>query len=77
MDVYAELKHIAGVTNFMNAIKLDGTKISNLELKKAKELDNHIIGLRMTLTLPEKINHSEYILKLHSLENVITIEEIM
>ncbi|NRZ87626.1 hypothetical protein DFR97_003401 [Clostridium beijerinckii] len=52
-------------------------KISNLELKKAKELDNHIIGLRMTLTLPEKINHSEYILKLHSLENVITIEEIV
>ncbi|MBE6089600.1 MgtC/SapB family protein [Clostridium diolis] len=77
LDIYAELKHIAGVTNFMNAIKLDGTKISNLELKKAKELDNHIIGLRMTLTLPEKINHSEYILKLHSLENVITIEEIM
>lgn len=76
LDIYAELKHITGVTNFMETIKSDGTKISNIEIKKSKEVDNHVIGLRMTLTLAEKTDHSEYILKLHSLENVCFIEEI-
>lgn len=77
LDVYAEIKHITGVTNFMNSIKADGTKISNIELTKSKEFDNHVIGLTMTLTLADKIDHSEYILKLHSIENVLSVEEIM
>jgi len=61
LDVYAEIKHITGVTNFMNSVKSDGTKIFNIELKKSNETDRHIIGLTMTLTLAEKIDHSEYI----------------
>jgi len=77
MDVYAELKDIAGVTNFINTVKSDGTKISNIEVKNSHEFDRHIIGLTMTLTLAQKIDHSEYILKLHSIENVCSIEEVM
>lgn len=77
LEIYAELKHISGVTNFLDKIKSDGTKISNIEINKSKELDNHIIGLKMTLTLAEKIDHSEYILKLHSIENVCSVDEIM
>jgi len=77
LDVYAELKHISGVTNFMNSVKSDGTRISNIEIKKSDENDRHIIGLTMTLTLAGKIDHSEYILKLHTIENVCSVEEIM
>ena len=77
MEIYAEIKHISGVTNFLNTIKSDGTKISNIEIKKSKELDSHVIGLKMTLTLAEKIDHSEYILKLHSIENVCYVDEIL
>lgn len=78
LDVYAELKDISGVKNFMNTVKSDGTKISNIEIKKkSHELDRHIIGLTMTLTLAEKIDHSEYILKLHDIENVCFVEEVM
>lgn len=77
LEVYVELKHISGVTNFLDTIKSDGTKVSNIEIKKSKELDNHVIGLKMTLALAEKIDHSEYILKLHSIENVCSVEEIM
>ena len=77
LDVYAELKDITGVTNFMNSVKSDGTKISNIEVKKSNEMDRHIIGLTMTLTLATKIDHSEYILKLHTIENVCSVEEIM
>ena len=61
----------------MNCIKADGTKISNIELKKSNEVDRHTIGLTMTLTLADKIDHSEYILKLHSIENVLSVEEVM
>jgi putative Mg2+ transporter-C (MgtC) family protein len=77
LDVYAELKDISGVTNFMNTVRSDGTKISNIEVKKSNEMDGHIIGLTMTLTLAEKIEHSEYILKLHTIEDVCSVEEIM
>jgi len=77
LDIYAELKDITGVTNFMETIKSDGTKISNIEIKKSNENDRHIIGLTMTLTLASKIDHSEYILKLHTIENVCSVEEIM
>ena len=77
LDVYAELKDISGVTNFMNSVKSDGTKISNIEVKKLNEQDRHIIGLTMTLTLSGKIDHAEYILKLHAIENVCSVEEII
>ena len=77
LDVYAELKDISGVTNFLDMVKSDGTKISNLEVKKSHEMDKHIIGLTMTLTLYKKIDHEEYILKLHTIENVCSVEEIM
>lgn len=35
LDIYAELQDIAGVSNFINEVKSDDTKISNLEVKKA------------------------------------------
>lgn len=77
LDVYAELRDIAGVTNFINTVKADGTKISNIEVKKSNELDRHVIGLTMTLTLAEKCDHGEYLLKLHSIENICSVEEVM
>lgn len=77
LDVYAELRDIAGVTNFINTVKADGTKISNIEVKKSNELDRHVIGLTMTLTLAEKCDHGEYILKLHTIENICSVEEVM
>ena len=77
LDVSVEIKHITGVTNFLDVVKSDGTKIANMEVKKSNEMDRHIIGLTMTLTLAEKIEHSEYILKLHTIENVCSVEETM
>jgi putative Mg2+ transporter-C (MgtC) family protein len=77
LDVYVEIKHITGVESFLDAVKSDGTKVSNIEVKKSNEMDKHTIGLTMTLTLADKIEHSEYILKLHTIENVLSVEEIM
>ena len=77
LDVYVEIKHITGVSNFLDVVKSDGTKVSNMEVKKSNEMDRHIIGLIMTLTLADKIEHSDYILKLHTIENVLSVDEIM
>ncbi|WP_459482452.1 MgtC/SapB family protein [Clostridium saccharoperbutylacetonicum] len=77
LDVYVEIKHITGVESFLDVVKSDGTKVSNIEVRKSNEMDKHTIGLTMTLTLADKIEHSEYILKLHTVENVLSVEEIM
>lgn len=77
LDVYVELQDIAGVTNFLNVVKSDGTKISNMEVRKAKDMDEHTIGLMMTLTLANKCDHGEYILQLHKIDGVCTAEEAM
>ena len=75
LDVYVELQDIAGVTNFINVVKSDGTKISNIEVRKAESQDERTIGLTMTLTLSEKREHGEYMLQLHNIEGVCTVEE--
>lgn len=76
LDVYVELQDITGVTNFIRTVKSDGTKISNIEVKKSSELDNEQnVGLTMTLTLAERWDHSDYMLQLHNIEGVSTVEE--
>lgn len=75
LDIYVELQDIAGVSNFINEVKSDGTKISNLEVKKAKNMDEHTIGLMMTLTLATRLDHGEYLLQLHKIDGVCTAEE--
>lgn len=75
LDIYVELQDIVGVTNFINMVKSDGTKITNIEVKKSDDLDEHTIGLTMTLTLAEKRDHGEYMLELHNIDGVCTLEE--
>ena len=75
LDIYVEVQDIAGVTNFLNMVRSDGTKISNMEVKKSEDLDEHTIGLMMTLTLAKKWDHGEYLLQLHNIEGVCTAVE--
>ncbi|AGX43318.1 MgtC/SapB family protein [Clostridium saccharobutylicum] len=77
LDIYVELQDIAGVTNFINVVKSDGTKISNLEVKRSSDMDEHTIGLMMTLTLATKCDHGDYLLQLHNIEGVCSAEEAM
>ncbi|SFC17703.1 MgtC/SapB family protein [Clostridium uliginosum] len=77
MDIIVELEDIAGVTNFIQSVKKDGTKISNIEVKKLNEDNKKIIGLIMTLKLNRKCDHTEYILNLHNIDGVCSAEEVM
>ena len=74
-DVYIEIEDIVGITNFLNVLKADGTKLSNIEVKKGDDRDEHKICLTLTLTLSQKMDHGEYLLQLHNIEGVLTAEE--
>lgn len=75
IEVYVELNDIFGITNFMNMVKSDGTKISNIEVKKNNTLERNMIGLTMTLTLAKNCDHEDYLLQLNNIDGVYIAEE--
>ncbi len=77
LEVYVELQDICGVTNFINMVKSDGTKISNIEVKKNDTMERGMVGLTMTLTLARKCDHGEYLLQLNNIEGVYIAEEAL
>ena len=56
-------------------VKSDGTKISNIEVKKSDDMDRGMVGLTMTLTLARKCDHNDYLLQLNNIEGVYFAEE--
>jgi len=75
LDIYVELEEIVGITNFMKVVKADGTKITNVEVRKPESMDKHIIGFTMTLTLAERIDHNEYMMQLNNIDGVCCVKE--
>ena len=75
IDVYVELQDIVGITNFINMVKADGTKISNIEVKKDNTIEKGMVGLTMTLCLCKKCDHTEYLLQLNNIDGVYIAEE--
>lgn len=75
LDIYVELEEIVGITNFMKVVKSDGTKITNVEVRKSDQLDRHIIAFSMTLTLAEKRDHNEYMMQLNNIDGVCCVRE--
>ena len=58
-------------------VKSDGTKISNIEVKKNDTMERGMVGLTMTLTLARKCDHGEYLLQLNNIEGVYIAEEAL
>ena len=75
LDVYVELQDVVGITNFINLVKADGTKISNIEVKKDSTIDSGMVGLSMTLLLAKRWDHTEYLLQLNNIKGVYIAEE--
>jgi putative Mg2+ transporter-C (MgtC) family protein len=75
LDIYVELEKMVGITNFMKVVKSDGTKITNIEVKKSEEMN--IIGFTMTLILAKKVDHSEYMIQLNNIEGICYVQEEM
>lgn len=75
IDIYAEFDNISAVTDFISNIKETGARVSDIEMKKSKELGGGI-GVIMTLKLLEKCDHTEYLINLHKSKGIQFVEEI-
>lgn len=75
LDIYVELEEIVGISNFMKVVKADGTKITNVEVRKTEQHNQKLIGLTMTLTLAQKMDHSEYMMQLNNIDGVCCVSE--
>ena len=75
LDIYVELEEVVGIANFMKVVKYDGTKITNVEVRKLDKLDSHTIAFSMTLTLAEKRDHNEYMMQLNNIDGVCCLKE--
>ena len=75
LDIYVELEEVVGIANFMKVVKSDGTKITNVEVRKLDKLDSHTIAFSMTLTLAEKRDHNEYMVQLNNIDGVCCLKE--
>lgn len=75
LEVHMQIKNSGCMERVIRKITKDGTKISNIEVSKSSE-GNETVDLYMTLTLAKKLtDHSQYIIKLNSFEDVIAAEE--
>jgi len=75
IDIYAEFDNISAVTDFISNIKETGARVSDIEMKKSKESGGGV-GVIMTLKLPEKCDHTEYLINLHKSKGIQFVEEI-
>ena len=75
LDIYVELEEVVGIANFMKVVKSDGTKITNVEVRKLDKLDSNTIAFSMTLTLAEKRDHNEYMMQLNNIDGVCCLKE--
>ncbi len=77
IEVYLELEDISALSDFIEYVKEQGTKVSNLEIQKIKHQDYQTVGALMTLQLNEKKDHTSYIFELHKLHGIRAIQEII
>lgn len=76
IEVYLELENMRALSRFIEYVKSQGTKVSNLEIQRIKQDGDQLVGAMMTLALRDYCNHTQYIVELHDLEGIRAIQEI-
>lgn len=76
MNIYCEFEYPTNITEFIKKIKSEDVCIEDFEVHRNKKEHNKGVVVLMTLCYPEKINHTDEILKLHESDGVVFIEEI-
>lgn len=77
LEIYVEFDHMSALSHFIEQVKKEETKISNLEIHSMKQNGYEGINALMTLTTPKSYDHTSYVLHLHSIEGIRSIEEII
>lgn len=77
LELYVELDDLTALSRMIAAMKREGTKVSNLEIHRMKQESYEAVSALMTLTVATGDDHTAYLLHLHELEGIRTIEEII
>ena len=76
MEIYLELDNMSALSHFIEYVKAQGTKVSDLEIQRIKQDGDQIVGAMMTLVLCDNCDHTQYIFELHHLDGIRAIQEI-
>lgn len=76
MEIYLELDNMSALSHFIEYVKAQGTKVSDLEIQRIKQDGDQIVGAMMTLVLCDNCDHTQYIFELHHLNGIRAIQEI-
>lgn len=77
LELYVELDDIKSLTYFIEEVKKHKTQVSNLEIHRMKQEGQESVSALMTLKLEKYVDHTSYILRLHEVSGIRSVEEII
>lgn len=77
LELYVELESMSALSHFIDQVKKEDTKVSNLEIHRIKQDDYEEVSALMTLTTKKPCDHMSYMVHLHGLPGVRAIEEMI
>ena len=76
ITLYVEFSCTSDIGKFLRFIKKNGLKVSDMELIKANNINEPIVGGIFTITSPKKTSYENVIEILRKSEGICTIEEV-
>ena len=76
LEIYVEVENMSALSRFIEHVKAQGTKVSDLEIQRIKQEGAQTVGAMMTLALRDKCDHTHYLFELNHIEGIHAIQEI-
>ncbi|CUO21209.1 MgtC/SapB transporter [Clostridium disporicum] len=76
ITLYVEFSSITDIGKFIKSIKINGLKVSDMELIKSNNINEPIVGGIFTITSPKMTSYDHVIEILRKSEGICTIEEV-
>ena len=76
ITLYVEFSSITDIGKFIKSIKINGLKVSDMELIKSNNINEPSVGGIFTITSPKMTSYDHVIEILRKSEGICTIEEV-
>ena len=76
INIYIEFEHLDGISEVVERIREQGTRIFDVELTKASNTENHYPNAIFSLRLPRKKTHTAILTAIAEIDSVRSIEEL-
>lgn len=76
ISVYVEFDKISSLSQFLSWLKEQDIHISDFEIKKGEEMDDHHIAATVSMRFLKKVDHAEMLHQFTGVEGIRYIEEI-